>query len=167
MPVTASSLPLSSYFYTQSCMYCSLLFVSTKQIPIQAGSLPHTCFLLQPHTCHSCKPSLWNPSFFATFSHSLSAPFHTVSLLPFLGLIHMLFTVRYFLSTYVVWSLDCESNNSTFQLTFFLAVKWLFLTWKEDFSQHIGCTWGKGSISRKLQQWSCVAWCELHPALED
>lgn len=83
---------------------CTVLFyfVSTKQIPIQAGSLSHTCFLLQPHTCHSCKSSLWNPSFFATFSHLLSAPFYIVSLLPFLGLIHMLFTVTYFLSTYIL-----------------------------------------------------------------
>lgn len=86
-------LPLAPTF-THS-LACTVLcyFVSTKQIPVQAGFQSHTCFLLQPLTCHSCKPLLWNPSFFATFSHLLSAPFHTVSLLSFLGLIHMFFTV--------------------------------------------------------------------------
>jgi len=58
-PALTHSLACTALFY----------FVSTKQIPIQACSLSHTCFLQQPHTYPSPQQALTMKSL--TFCHLL------------------------------------------------------------------------------------------------
>ena len=81
---------------------CTVLFyfASTKQIPVQAYSLSHTCFMLQPHTYLSLLQALTMKSLIfcylltfteCSFSYSLTSSvsgLHT----------HAFLTVTYFLS---------------------------------------------------------------------
>lgn len=123
--------PFSRVLYTLLHSLSSSIFCLLSEFPYSPCHT-HTFFHSLTTTCHHCMHSLQNPVFFATFSHLLSAPFSTVSLLLSLGCVHRLFTVTYFCSNFHslnsglwIWHQHLPAD--------FLAVKWLFLTENEDF----------------------------------